>query len=29
MAKAGERTKYPLDEKDIPTHWYNVMAEAL
>src|SRR5438552_3856888 len=24
---AGERTKYLLEEKDIPTHWYNIMAD--
>src|SRR5688500_3895084 len=24
---ADERTKYLLEEKDIPTHWYNILAD--
>jgi tryptophan synthase beta chain len=24
---ADERTKFLLDEKDIPTHWYNILAD--
>src|SRR5215213_9068797 len=26
-AMADDRTKYLLEEKDIPTHWYNIAAD--